>query len=255
MSTSSRKSFSLFSDVFGCSTIDGCAPLEKGSATLLSPTKANPIVDFAVGEEVTCLHDDMEEWYHAKIVGVNSDGTVDVEYMDGEVEINKTSDNIFRGALSMDQVRVGMEVRTGCRDLETNITLPATMSTPNVLDFNLAGLHGKKDLCCVGLFVSNAHLSRHFTKYVGMNEVQMAGSDEFISVLESGDVTKCALVKFCGKVKSKVRMEGIFLRASEAVLQMPFLIAPLIYVPLLNPFALVLCPVTAGRNEEVFPSA
>jgi hypothetical protein len=88
-----------------------------------------------------------------------------------------------------------------------------------------------------------------------MNEVQMAGSDEFISVLESGDVTKCALVKFCGKVKSKVRMEGIFLRASEAVLQIPFLIAPLIYVPLLNPFALVLCPVTAGRNEEVFPSA
>jgi hypothetical protein len=204
--SSNRKSFSLFSDVFGCSTIDGCAPLEKGSATLLSPTKANPIVDFAVGEEVTCLHEDMEEWYHARVVGVNSDGTVDVEYMDGEVETNKTSDNIFRGALSMDQVRVGVEVRTGCRDLETNITLPASMSTPNVLDFNLAGLHGKKDHCCVGLFVSKSHLSRHFTKYVGMSSAQMAESDEFVSVLESEDVTKCALVKFCGKVKSKVRI-------------------------------------------------
>jgi len=205
-----RKSYSFLNDVFGCSTLDGCAPLEKSSA-VLSPTKANPVIDFTVGEEVTCFHDDMEEWYHAKVIAVNSDITVDVEYMDGEVEKCKSTENIFRGSLSMDQVRVGVEVRNGCRDLDSSVILPPTLSTPNVLDFNLAGLSGKRSQTCVGLFISMAHLSRRFSEtFVGMNAAQMSKSTDFLAVLESDEVSKLALVHFCSRTKTKDIINKMF---------------------------------------------
>ena len=53
----------MLGELFGCSVVDGCAPLSKapGAGLELGPD-GGPSTAYAEGDEVTCKHQDMEAW-------------------------------------------------------------------------------------------------------------------------------------------------------------------------------------------------
>ena len=216
-------SYSFLTDVLGCSTIDGCAPsdhlerresIEKLHSSMTQNEASTN--SFAVGEEVTCMHNDLPEWYHAKVVAVGNAGDIDVEYMDGEVE-TKNVEDVFRGNLSMEQVRVGLKVRDGCHDLRSGVTFPTTLQLESEAsdEFALAGCIGTSDQLCVGLFLNKAHLPRFQSKFEGVAPRQMSQSEDFISLLKSEDVSKLVMIEFCTRVNLK-DVVGVFGNAQHS---------------------------------------
>jgi len=99
---------SFLSEVFSCAPLD-CATLtpakaSKPSLLLLPPAGIQTHSSFSLDEEVTVYHNFDETWYHARVTAVRGEegkATVDVEYMDGEAEVNKEEKDVFAGLLSM----------------------------------------------------------------------------------------------------------------------------------------------------------
>ncbi|GMH82488.1 hypothetical protein TrST_g12493 [Triparma strigata] len=210
---------SFFSgSLFGCtSVVEGCAPIPPRVTKTIE--SESPTVEYNVGEDVTCLHEDMEAWYHAKVIALNLNGTVDVEYMDGDVETSKPGTDVFPGLLSMDQVRVGLEVRSGARCEVTGVTLPVTAETGNVRDYNLLGLKPlEADKCVLGLYASHSGL-RKLSGFSGLSVSRMVASSEFGDALMSPSLSKLVTLFATSKIKTDAALR--VLSFSETPSSMP----------------------------------
>jgi hypothetical protein len=122
---------SFLNEVFNCSVMDGACtgatPVKTTTSLLMTPD-GQPPSSFSLDDQVTCFHKFVsvesppdpprppraypashpvqdETWYHARITAVTSrpkkSPLLDVEYMDGEREINKEEVDVFKGLLSM----------------------------------------------------------------------------------------------------------------------------------------------------------
>lgn len=157
--------------------------------------------------------------YHAKVIATNSNGTADVEYMDGDVETSKSGTTVFPGLLSMDQVRVGLELRSGARCEKTGVTLPVTLDTPNVRDYNLLGLKPMEaEKIVLGLYASYAGL-RKLSEFSGLSSSKMVASNEFGDALMSPSLSKLVTLFATSKIKTAAALK--ILGVSEAPVGVP----------------------------------
>jgi len=112
---------------------------------------------------------------------------------------------------------VSLSVRNGCHDSVTNVTLKSSVDF-GTQSFNLSGATGKKKKACVGLYISNASLSKHFANFQHMTAMEMSKDDAFVGKLESNDVQKLVMIHFCAKARmSEVIKKCLKVAKSDAL--------------------------------------
>ena len=57
-----RTTSGILGELFGCSVVDGCAPIGKAPGAGLELGSGNSSAIYSEGDKVTCKHQDMDAW-------------------------------------------------------------------------------------------------------------------------------------------------------------------------------------------------